>query len=67
VSVTGCFADGAGRLAGMIPRLLGWRPDDFWEATPAELAAILSADETAGGEPLTRSEFDRLVERERHG
>jgi hypothetical protein len=23
--------------------LLGWRPDDFWNATPAELASILSA------------------------
>ena len=67
MSVTGCFADGAGRLAGLIPRLLGWRPADFWEATPAELAAILSADEAGGGEPLSRSELDRLLEREHHG
>jgi hypothetical protein len=23
--------------------LLGWRPDEFWNATPAELAAVLAA------------------------
>jgi hypothetical protein len=23
--------------------LLGWRPDDFWNATPAELATVLHA------------------------
>ena len=36
------FADGARRLAGLVPRALGWRPDEFWNATPAELAAILA-------------------------
>jgi Phage tail assembly chaperone protein, TAC len=33
----------ARQLAGQTALLLGWRPDDFWNATPAELAAILSA------------------------
>ena len=28
----------ARRLAGAAAQLLGWRPDDFWDATPAELA-----------------------------
>lgn len=37
------FADGAGRLAGVAGWLLGWRPDEFWRATPAELAAVLRA------------------------
>jgi hypothetical protein len=23
--------------------LLGWRPDEFWRATPSELAAVLAA------------------------
>jgi uncharacterized phage protein (TIGR02216 family) len=27
----------------MAGALLGWRPDDFWKATPAELAAVLGA------------------------
>lgn len=35
------FRDGAERLAGLAGALLGWRPDEFWEATPAELAAVL--------------------------
>ena len=37
------FADSALELAGQTALLLGWRPDDFWNATPAELAAVLSA------------------------
>jgi uncharacterized phage protein (TIGR02216 family) len=59
------FTDGAARLAGLVPRLFGWPPDAFWNATPAELAAILAPE--AGGEPapLSRGELDRLMERER--
>jgi uncharacterized phage protein (TIGR02216 family) len=37
------FAASATQLAGQTALLLGWRPDDFWNATPAELAAILAA------------------------
>jgi uncharacterized phage protein (TIGR02216 family) len=37
------FAQGAARLAGVAGWLLGWRPDEFWRATPAELAAVLGA------------------------
>jgi len=65
--VSGLFAVGAARLAGLIPRLLGWRPGDFWGATPAELAAILESLEPTAAPPLSRSEFDQLLERERHG
>jgi len=36
------FSEAAGRLAGLAGALLGWRPDEFWNATPAELAAILA-------------------------
>ncbi|WP_409593589.1 phage tail assembly chaperone [Sphingobium sp. SA2] len=35
------FAEGARRLAGVAGWLLGWRPEEFWRATPAELAAVL--------------------------
>ena len=28
-------------LAGVTARVLGWRPDDFWTATPADVAAVL--------------------------
>jgi len=61
--VSDLFAHGASRLSGLIPRLLGWRPDDFWHATPAELAAILTTFEQPAEQPLTRTEFDQLLER----
>jgi hypothetical protein len=43
-----CFADAARGLAGLAARLLGWRPDEFWQATPDELAAAL----TVPGDPV---------------
>jgi hypothetical protein len=60
------FSDGAARLSGQIPRLFGWRPADFWEATPAEVAAILTAFEPGEAEPLSRNELEQLLERD-HG
>jgi hypothetical protein len=42
--------------------LLGWRPDEFWAATPAELGAVLAAllpQEEAG---LGAAELARLME-----
>ena len=61
------FADGAQRLAGLVPRALGWRPSEFWNATPAELAAILAPTDELSGEPLSRTEMTALMERDRHG
>ena len=57
------FGPGALRLAGLAARALGWRPEEFWGATPAELAAILIPD---GGEstPLSRTDLNRLMERD---
>lgn len=60
------FADTARRLAGLMYRLLGWRPDDFWNCTPAEVAAIVSADEP-GSAPLSRTDLIALMERECDG
>jgi len=37
------FSDSATRLAGLAGLLLGWRPDEFWRATPGELEAVLAA------------------------
>ena len=37
------FAEAARRLAGLAGATFGWRPDDFWRATPAELAALVEA------------------------
>ena len=55
------FGPGAARLGGLSARLLGWRPDDFWRATPAELAAVL-APLTCAGAPLGRTDLTRLME-----
>ena len=57
------FGPGAQVLAGLAARALGWRPDEFWRATPAELAAILApaASDTA---PLSRNDLTRLMERD---
>ena len=37
------FAQSAGRLAGFAGAVLGWSPDAFWRATPAELGAVVAA------------------------
>jgi len=52
------FAEGAVRLAGLAGALLGWRPRDFWDATPAELAAVIDA---LGGEHEARVSGDDLA------
>ncbi|WP_267387541.1 phage tail assembly chaperone [Sphingomonas sp. GC_Shp_3] len=36
------FALAAGRLAGLAGVAFGWSPDRFWNATPAELAALVA-------------------------
>jgi hypothetical protein len=52
------FAGAALKLAGMAGLLLGWRPGEFWAATPAELAAVLGG---LGAEPhATGGDLERL-------
>jgi hypothetical protein len=47
------FADRARRLAGLAGVAFGWTPGTFWNATPAELAALVAAlrGETPGDPP----------------
>lgn len=45
--MTDTIGGNAVRLSGAAAMLLGWRPQEFWEATPAELAAALRAGEQA--------------------
>lgn len=61
------FAGGALRLAGLASLALGWRPDDFWNATPAELAAILAPEASGEVMPLRRHDLERLMEQLRDG
>ncbi|HUD93432.1 phage tail assembly chaperone [Sphingobium sp.] len=57
------FTDMAGRLAGVAGWLLGWRPDEFWRSTPAELAAVLRAarGEEEPGDGIDGVELQRLM------
>ena len=56
------FGEAAARLCGAAAMLLGWRPKEFWEATPAELAAILALN--GGAEvSLDRAEIEKLKRR----
>jgi Phage tail assembly chaperone protein, TAC len=41
--MTEIFATQARQLAGLCGAVLGWRPAEFWAATPSELAAIIAA------------------------
>lgn len=57
------FSEAAGRLAGLAGVLLGWRPDEFWRATPAELGAVLAAMAGPAEATASRDDLARLVER----
>lgn len=50
------------RLAGLAGALLGWRPDEFWNSTPAELAAVLNALGGEDAEPASGPDLRRLME-----
>lgn len=56
------FGPGALHLAGLSAQVLGWRPAEFWSATPAELAASLSPARTAASRGMSRAELNRLME-----
>jgi uncharacterized phage protein (TIGR02216 family) len=59
------FAAGARRLAGFAGAALGWSADQFWNSTPAELAAVIEAlagDEADAAPPLERTALARLME-----
>lgn len=60
------FGAGAARLAGAAAMLLSWRPKEFWEATPAELAAALQWDgQPEGPDPAAVAELMRRFPDER--
>lgn len=57
------FGPAALMLAGVTARVLGWRPDDFWSATPADVAAVLAAwREEAAVEGMGRAGLAAMME-----
>jgi uncharacterized phage protein (TIGR02216 family) len=55
------FSESASRLAGLAGALLGWRPDEFWRATPAELGAVLGAMVGHSEEGASQLDLERLM------
>jgi hypothetical protein len=56
------FAENAIRLSGQCAVLLGWRPQEFWDATPAELSAIIVAMAPEDAAPPTPNIISQLME-----
>jgi len=54
----------AARLAGLAGAILGWRPAEFWTATPAELATIIDALNAREPQitPPDRADINALME-----
>lgn len=52
------FREAAARLAGVAGAVLGWSPDAFWRATPAELAGVVTA---LAGEAATPPDADMMA------
>lgn len=56
------FTEYALRLSGQCALLLGWTPQAFWDATPAELHAILNATTAHAGGPPDTAIINKLRE-----
>jgi uncharacterized phage protein (TIGR02216 family) len=59
--MSGQFGPQAVRLFACAAQLLGWRPGEFWQATPAEFWAALSPLSGAQQAPLARADLERLM------
>ena len=60
------FAARAAALAGLAARVLGWRPQEFWSATPAELTLSLAEPVDGNAAPPSRADIERLIEKDKH-
>ena len=56
------FGEEARRLASAAAMLLGWSPDRFWSATPAELMDALRPPAEAGA-PADKQTIEALMKR----
>ncbi len=56
------FSQEAIALCGQCALLLGWRPAEFWDATPAELACVLSAYAPHEEAPPDAADLRKLME-----
>lgn len=56
------FGEAAARLCGVAAALLGWRPGEFWDSTPAEFALVLRPP-SDGDEPPDAATIEDLRRR----
>ncbi len=58
------FGPRAVRLAGVMARVAGWLPDQFWAATPADAAGVLAAwaEEEGAAPPVDRAALAAMME-----
>lgn len=56
------FAVSARRAARVAAALLGWRPDEFWAATPEDLRTALGLDDASEDAPASGAMLARLME-----
>jgi hypothetical protein len=56
------FGRVAVKLAGAAALMFGWAPETFWNATPAELGALIDPLKSEAGLPLADAEMARLKE-----
>lgn len=61
------FGEAAARLSGQAALLIGWSPDTFWAATPAEIAAIVMAAAPPPADGIDRNTLSAMMERDAHG
>lgn len=55
-----CFGEAAAVLSGLAARSLGWRPDEFWNSTPDELAAALELSSAGVPAGIDRASLARI-------
>lgn len=56
------FAATAAKLAGAAGMAFGWRPEEFWRATPTELGALVTVLAGEAAEPADAALLARLKE-----
>jgi hypothetical protein len=57
------FSNHAARASGLAGVVLGWRPAEFWAATPEELCALMTALMPDGSDaPVTSATLQQMQE-----
>lgn len=61
------LAQSGARLCGHLCRNLGWHPEQFWAATPAEIATILTDPAAEATPGIDRNDLHELMKRDDNG